>query len=147
MAYNIPPLINGKSYEWADIKVNILGQPITGITAIMYDDKQNMVNVMGAGPRPVSRGYGNFEPSAKITLLMEEVEALRTLARTISPYGSIQSIPEFDIQVFYLDPALTIRQHVLRNVRFMNNPTDTKSGDTSIPVEIEILISHVEYKQ
>lgn len=34
MAYLIPPLINGKSYEWADILVNILGAPVTGITNI-----------------------------------------------------------------------------------------------------------------
>jgi len=145
MAYPLVPLINGKSYEWADIVVNIMGVPIVGITSISYDDKQNMVNVMGAGNRPVSRGYGSFEPTAKITMLMEEVEALRTVARGISQYGSIQSIPEFDIQVIYLDPALVTRRHVLRNVRFMSNPTDVSQGDTSIGVEIDLLISHVEY--
>lgn len=34
MAYPIVPLINGKSYEWADIVVNVLGTPIIGITNI-----------------------------------------------------------------------------------------------------------------
>ena len=32
MAYPIAPLINGKSYEWADIVVNVLGVPIISYT-------------------------------------------------------------------------------------------------------------------
>lgn len=141
MAYRITPLINGKAYEWADIKVNLFGVPIVGITAIEYDDKQNMTNIMGAGNRVVSRGYGSFEPTAKITLLMEEIENIMSVA----PLGVIQSIPEFDITVAYLDAALATRIHKLRNVRFMNNPRTSKQGDTSIPVEIDLILSHIEY--
>ena len=44
MAYPIVPLINGKSYEWADIVVNVLGTPIIGITNIEYEEKQAMEN-------------------------------------------------------------------------------------------------------
>ena len=39
MALSLPALINGKSYEYADIIVNILGVPITGITSIEYETK------------------------------------------------------------------------------------------------------------
>ena len=41
-------LINGKSYEWADIVVNVLGVPIIGITNIEYEEKQGMENIYGA---------------------------------------------------------------------------------------------------
>ena len=102
MALSLPALINGKSYEYADIIVNILGVPITGITSIEYDIKQNMENIYGAGNKPVSRGYGKFEPTAKITLLMEEIEAITA----VSPSGTLQAIPEFDIIVIYTDSAL-----------------------------------------
>jgi hypothetical protein len=141
MAINITPLINGKSYEWADITVNILGVPVVGVTAIEYAETQAMENVYGAGERPVSRGYGKIEPTAKITLLMEEVESLQTAA----PDGRLNKIPEFDIVVAYLDTNLVPRKHVLRNARFMNNVRTSSQGETSIPVEIDLLISHVEW--
>lgn len=141
MAYPIPPLINGKSYEYADIQVNILGVPVVGITSIQYEEKQAMENVYGAGNRPVSRGYGKFEPTARITLLMEEIENITA----VSPGGVIQNIPEFDIIVIFLDSALVTRKHKLRNVRFMNNVRSSNTGDTSIPCECELILSHIEY--
>lgn len=141
MAYLIPPLINGKSYEWADILVNILGAPVTGITNIEYEEKQGMENIYGAGRFPVSRGYGKIEPTAKVTLLMEEVENIQVVA----PLGRIQDIPEFDIIVMFLDTGNVTRKHVLKNCRFMNNKRASSSGDTSIPVELELIISHVQY--
>ena len=142
MAYPIVPLINGKSYEWADIIVNVLGLPIIGITNIEYEEKQGMENIYGAGRFPVSRGYGKIEPTAKMTILMEELENIQSVA----PLGRIQDIPEFDIVVMYLDAALTTRKHVLKNVRFMSNKRASSSGDTSIPVELELIISHIVWQ-
>jgi hypothetical protein len=141
MSYPIPPLINGKSYEWADIAVNILGVSVVGITSIEYEEKQGMENIYGAGRYAVSRGYGKVEPTAKITLLMEELEAIMAVA----PLGRIQDIPEFDISVIFLDSALVTRKHKLRNVRFMNNVRSSSSGDTSIPVECELILSHIDW--
>lgn len=141
MAISLPPLINGKSYEYADIIVNVLGVPITGITSIEYDIKQNMENIYAAGNKPVSRGYGKFEPTAKITLLMEEIEAITA----VSPNGTLQSIPEFDIIVIYTDSALVTRKHTLKDVRFMNNPRSSSTGDTSIPCDCELIVSDILY--
>lgn len=141
MAYPIVPLINGKSYEWADIAINILGVTIVGVTSIEYEEKQGMENIYGAGRFPVSRGYGKVEPTAKITLLMEEVQAIMAVA----PLGRIQDIPEFDISVIYLDSALVTVKHKLRNVRFMSNNRNSSSGDTSVPVEMDLILSHVEW--
>jgi hypothetical protein len=142
MAQNLTPLINGKSYEWADIIVNILGVPVVGITALEYAEKQNMENIYGAGAYPVSRGYGKVEPTAKITMLMEEVESLMAAA----PIGRLNQIPEFDIVVMFVDTNLVTRKHVLKNVRFMNNGRTSSQGDTSIPVELELVLSHIEWQ-
>ena len=141
MSYPIAPLINGKSYEYADIAINILGVTIVGITSIEYEEKQNMENIYGAGRFPVSRGYGQVTPTAKITLLMEEIQAIGLVA----PFGRIQDIPEFDISIIYLDAALVTVKHKLRNVRFMNNVRSSSTGDTSIPVDCELILSHIEW--
>jgi hypothetical protein len=138
---NLVPLINGKSYEWSDIVMNVMGVPVVGVTSIKYDETQNMTNIYGAGRRPVSRGYGNIEPTASVTLLMEEIEALQAVA----PNGLLMDIPEFDIVVSFSDSALTPRVHKLRNVRFKKNSRESASGDTSIPVELELIISHIEW--
>ena len=141
MAYSLPALINGKSYEWADIVINILGVPFAGVTSIDYEDMQEMENVYGAGNRPVSRAYGNFKPTAKVTILMEELESIQLVA----PLWVLQSIPEFDITVAYVDTALIPRVHTIKNCRFTKNTRSVKQGDTSIACEIDLIISHVNF--
>lgn len=141
---NIPlvPLINGKSYEWSNIIMNIMGVPIAGVISIEYEEKQAMENVYGAGSEVVSRGYGKVEPTAKITLHMEEVENIQAVA----PLGKLQRIPEFDISVLFVDDSLVTKKHKIRNCRFMNNGRKSNSGDTSIPVELELIVSHIEWQ-
>lgn len=141
MAQSLPALINGKSYEWADILINILGSTFAGVTAIEYEDSQEMENVMGAGNRPVSRVYKNFVPTAKVTLLMEELEAIQAVA----PGGVIQRIPEFDITVAYVDSALITRIHTIKNCRFMKNVRKVAQGDGAIACELDLIISHVNF--
>lgn len=141
MAYTLPPMINGKSYEYADITANILGQPFTTIQNIEYEYMQEMENVMGAGNGVVGRVYKNFVPTAKISMLMEEVEALQAVA----PQGVIQRIPEFDITVYYVDSALIPRTHTLKNCRFKNNKRTSSQGDGALVVEMELILSHVEF--
>lgn len=142
MSYPLVPLINGKSYEFADIILNVMGVPIIGIVSIEYEERQNMENIYGAGRYPISRGYGKIEPTAKITLLMEEVQAIQN----VSPLGRIQDIPEFDISIIYIDSAVTTVKHKLRNVRFMANNRKANTGDTSISVELELILSHIEWQ-
>lgn len=142
MANIIQPFINGKGYEWSDITVNVMGVPLAGITAIEYGETQDMTNIYAAGRFVNSRGYGKIEPSAKMTLLMAEVSNIMAVA----PFGRLQDIPEFDIVVAYLDISLIPRIHKLRNVRFKNVPFGSATGDTSIEVELELILSHIEWQ-
>jgi hypothetical protein len=134
------PLINGKSYEWADIIVNIMGVPIAGCIAIEYSTKRDIKNVWGAGSYPVERGNGKYEATGKITLLQSEVEVLQSVAPI---NGDITLIPEFDITVVWLNPSLVTRKHILKNCRFMSNGRTTKEGEQSTPVDIDLVMSHV----
>ena len=138
---NLVALVNGKSYEWSNIVMNVLGVPIVGVTNIEYKDAQEMENIYGAGAHPVSRGHGKNVPEAKITLLMEEVEALQVVA----PNGRLQNIPEFDITVSFVDAQLNVVTHAIRNVRFMENGRTSSTGDTSIPVEMPLKCLHIDW--
>ena len=122
-------------------KLNLFWNEEDGVTAIEYEDSQEMENVMGAGNRPVSRVYKNFVPTAKVTLLMEELEAIQAIA----PGGVIQNIPEFDITVAYVDSALITRIHTIKNCRFMKNVRKIAQGDGAIACELDLIISNVNF--
>ena len=141
MAANLIPLINGKAYEYADITCIILGVPIVGITAIEYGEEDNIENVYATGRYPIARGYGQIEPSAKITMLMNDAMNIVSAA----PSGRLQEIPEFDIVVTFTDANLIPVVHKIRNVRFKKNMISSSTGDTSIPIEMDLVISHVEW--
>jgi len=140
---NETPLINGEAVSWAQITVNLLGVPLTGITAVSYEDMQEIMNNYGKGNYPVSRGFGKVESKASITLLAEEANALIDRA----PIGRLQEIPEFDIVVAYL-PVGSVEapySHTIRNCRFKGNNRKVKQGDTKVEVEYELVVSHIEW--
>ncbi len=137
------PLINGTRHSWASIRAEILGRTVTGITAVSYEDKQEKVNNYGAGPYPVSRGLGNYEATATVTLHAYEVEAIEA---SLPPGMRIQDIGPFDIVVTYLNKSNQVTTHTLRNVEFTNNKRDLSQGDTVIEVECELILSHIEWR-
>lgn len=136
------PRINGVYVGWSQVSVLISGVPVTGITAIEYDDKQTMEKIYGAGQTPIGVGYGNIECSGSITLLFEELEALRQSSVT----KRLQDIAPFDIVVAYLPVGgSVVANHVLRNCQFMENGVSTKIGDTKNERTIPLLITHIDF--
>lgn len=136
------PLVNGTAYAWSQIELRLFNTPVNGITDIKYDDTQDMEDNYGAGEFPVSRGYGQIKAKSSITLEMAEVEALQAAA----PDGRINRIPEFDVVVSYLPEGGIIRTHTLKNCRFKGNKREIKSGDMTINVELELIISHIIWR-
>ncbi|MEG2276675.1 MAG: hypothetical protein RSC80_02410 [Odoribacter sp.] len=136
------PLINGLAYDWGSIVTNIAGVPVTGITAIEYGEDQEVMNNYGAGRYPVSRSKGRITPSAKITLFMQEVEAIQAQALN----GRIQDIAPFDIVVCYLPANGQIVNHVIKDCQFKANKRAWKEGDTKQEVELELVVSRIIWK-
>ncbi len=129
------PMINGVEPSWSNLVVNIGGSPVTGITGIDYSDDQVIENVMGAGQVPVSRGYGNIEPKASITLLRSEVEVIRQASST----GRLQDIAPFEIIVCFMpmNGGATVT-HKLRNCQFKNDALSMKQGDSKNEVTLDL---------
>lgn len=140
--HNGTPLINGVLHSWASIRVAIQGVPLTGITSIEYEDKQEVVNKYGAGRYPVGRALGRITPSAKLTLYLDEVSALQAKSTT----GRLQDLGMFDILVGYLHPTSgLITYDKIRSCHFGDNSRKIKEGDTDIQVELELVPSHIEW--
>ena len=135
------PLINGVEYAWGDIVTVIAGAPVTGITAIDYDDDQDVKNNYGAGRYPISRSKGRITPTSKVTLTMDEILAIQR--RSLN--GRIQDIAPFDIIVSYLPENGIIVIDKIRNCQFKKNKRAWKEGDTRQEVELELVISHIDW--
>lgn len=137
------PLINGRSYGWGDIVVHVGALPVTGITAIKYEEEQEKEDVYGAGRRPVARGYGRIKASASITLSVETVMALTASARE----GQLNRMAPFTISVLYQPESGPIIKDVLMNCEFKKQSRDWKEGDMKNQVELELLVSHIEWNR
>ena len=137
------PEINGVVYSWSNLTVNVAGTLVTGITKITYKDEQEIANIYGAGQRPIGRGYGHITSSANITLLRDEVEAIRTL----SPTGRLQDISPFDIIVTFLPiGGKKIITHRIREAQFKTDGVEANEGDTSNSIDFELVVSHIEWE-
>lgn len=135
-----PTLINGRSYSWADLTVNIFGAPLAGISAISYEDKTEKTNIYGAGNKPVARGYGNTTYEGSITISVEEVEAIEKAA----PQGNIAKIPPFTVVVAYVPEGSTkIKKEKLLAVEFTGNKRAWKQNDQTGEVEIPLIIGDI----
>jgi hypothetical protein len=136
------PMLNGRAYDWASVRMQLLGITVLGVTAISYGTKQNKVNNFGAGNDPVSRGYGQRESNASITLEMKETERIQN---ALKPGQTLMDIGPFTITVAYRNESNKVITHKLMNAEFTENKRDLKAGDTSVMVEHELIISHIKW--
>lgn len=138
---DLNPLINGTSYSWSQITVNIGGSLIVDITAISYKSMQEKTNNYGSGSQPVSRGRGRTEYEASMTLRLGEIESLRNSVAS----RDILKIAPFDVTVAFLPEDATIPVvHTLKNAEFLEDPVESTEGDTTIEVEVPLIIAGIE---
>jgi hypothetical protein len=142
MGVELTPLINGRTYGWADITVVIGGAPLTGIRGIKYGEAQEKENVYGAGRYPVARGYGRITYTASITLLAGTVMALQNSAAG----GQLHRIQPFPITVSYQPEAGLLVTHILKNAEFTETNFEWAEGDMSKEIELTLIISHIVKK-
>lgn len=135
------PLINGVNYSWSNVKFNLFGVPVVGITDISYSAKQKKENNYGAGVDPVSRGYGNREYEGSITLYRDEWQRIIDAAANKDALG----IAPFDIQVLFGGSSVSFKQDTLRSCEFLNDPFEAKQGDTKLMVKIDLIIGLIEH--
>ena len=137
-----PTLINGRSDDWSQITCNIGGVPVAGIVAIAYEESHEIADNYGAGNRPISRGFGIIESSGSVTLSMTEIERIQLAA----PNGLLSGIPEFDINVTFASADGLPANHTLKSCRFKGNKRDMSQGDTTVEVELDLMIAEIKWQ-
>jgi len=134
------PIVNGINYAWANISLILFGTPVVGIVAVSYKRKQEKKNNYGAGPQPVSRGYGNYEYEGEIELYYDTWKAIIAGSPNRDPF----QIGPFDIPVSFGGSGVTTDKDVLRACEFTEDGFDTKQGDTKITIKIPLIIGGID---
>jgi hypothetical protein len=135
------PLINGINYSWANVKLNLFGVPVIGITEIEYSRKMKKENNYGFGQDAISRGYGNIENEGTISIYWEEWRKIIAAAPSFDP----MYIKPFDIQVLFGQSGLNFAQDTLRSCEFAEDPFSVKQGDTKFIIRLPIIIGLIEH--
>jgi len=138
----IIPVINGVSYTQADIVLTIDGVPYIGCTAVDYADNQTITGNYSTGNEATSVGFGTVENTATITLTMETVQALSSIA----PQGKIQNIPFFDVRISYASTEGGIFiSHRLVRCKFKGRNPNSAVDNSQIEEALELFVSTIKY--
>lgn len=132
----------GKMQGWNDITINMLGRDLEGVTELSYNDSQKKENVYGAGKFPIGRSRGNYEAKASITILKEEIDALKL---SLGFASTIRDIAPFDIVVQYETDLGVFNKDRIINCEFMGDGVDVKQNDGSIATKYELIVSHIDW--
>jgi hypothetical protein len=133
-------LINGESVSWAQVQIQLLGAPLTGIRSVKWNTKREKANIYGAGSKPVSRGYGRYEYEGSITFLAEE---WKNIVKA-SPNSDPLSLNWFDVNILFISSQTgLIQKYTWKSAEIMENPIDVSEGDTSIEIEVPFIMADI----
>jgi hypothetical protein len=140
-------LINGQSYNFANIKIELLGVRPSGVVSINYGLESGAdSNFYGLGYEPVAFGYGANTYSASIEFQFEEVQALINAASTAGvPNGDITKLRPFNIDIAFGEFGQPITKHRLIGCRFTDLGVDTSQGQTTLTRAFNILPASIDF--
>lgn len=131
-------MINGKRYAWEDITIYLPFGQLLDVDDIEYNDKQDLAPVYGKGALPRGYGMGNYSAEGKLTLTREEF--LRLVDYAKGQGKSIYRLPPFPISVSYANEDEPITTDRLKSVKFKETSTKAGQGDTSVKVDLSLVI-------
>lgn len=136
------PLINGISYAFTNLTLVLFGTPVVGVTNVKITAKQNKTNLNGGlGGLPTSRGFGNEEFEASITMRLEDLIPIINA----STDGKIYKIPAFDYTIVYSTDNISFFTINVRAAEFLEMNLDTTSGDMDTPIELPLIVGDIQF--
>ncbi|MGC4130069.1 MAG: hypothetical protein QM564_11075 [Bergeyella sp.] len=134
----------GKVQGWNNITTNLFGRDVVGIEELSYKDKVGKSNVKGAGKFAIGRTEENYDAEASITLLKEELDAIKN---SLPPGMRIQDIEMSDIVVEYALKSGEIKKDIIRGAEFTEQEITVKQGDGAIWVKLPLIITLIDWNQ
>jgi hypothetical protein len=135
-------LFNGVNYSWLNAAIIIFNVPLIGITKISIKEKQVKDNNYGYGSQPTSRGYGNVEYEASMSVYADEL--FKWVNATSD--GKILNIPMFDFPMVLSGSRVVPQKVIVRAAEFLESPFETNQGDSKIIIDLPLVIGGVDWK-
>lgn len=138
-------IINSVAYSWAMIELtapaltgsnNANPTILQGVSGIKWNIKHKVETNYGLGGEPVSRGFGNTEYTASITMDYNTQVQLRALK------GSLMSLGEFDLVISFANSLgaddWTTETITLKGCLFNEDGMEAQQDDTNLTKEFEL---------
>lgn len=120
---------DSREFEFADVRVSILGTELSGLRGLTYKKSQEKELVYGAGNTPKAIQRGNKKYEGSLSLLKSDFDALNQAARNAG-YEDITDVPgsKIDITCVYEGDS-GLRTDTLINVEFTEFEDGMKTED------------------
>jgi len=137
------PTINGRQFEFADIRIIVGGHLLNGCRGIEYKISQEKELLYGKGNKPMSIQHGNYAYEGTLTVTQDELETL-----TLAGKGDLMSL-KLDAVVVYGNPAngdalITDR---IYGIEFTENSKSLQQGDKFMDVSIPFICVDIQCQQ
>lgn len=123
---------DSREFEFADIKVSMLGTELSGLRGLTYKKSQEKELIYAAGNQPKAIQRGNKKYEGTITLLKSDFDLLNTASRAAG-YEDITDVPGRLINITCLyqksDDGLQLKTDSLQNVEFSDYEEGMKQGE------------------
>lgn len=129
---------NSREYEFADIKVSMLGVELTGLRELTYKKSQEKEHVYGAGNQPKSIQRGNKKYEGTLVLLKSDYDLLNAAARAAG-YDDIIDVPGSNIHITCAYGNTSVSVDTLLNCEFTESEDGQKQGDKFKEVSLPFL--------
>jgi len=122
--------INGRQYEYADIKVDILGASLTALRGITYKSSQEKEVAYGQGNDGISIQSGNKKKDGQLMVLKSDYDLLDAAAQAAG-YEDIVAVPSkyITITIVYQQGTNPPSTDSLIHVAFTDAEDGMKQGD------------------
>ena len=137
--------INNVAYSWSMVEITAPGLTgssdanptvLNGISALKWNKKKKVESNYGLGGEPVSRGFGNTEYTASITMDYNTQVQLRAMA------GSLMALGEFDLVISFANAMgsddWSEETITLKGCIFNEDGMETQQDDTNITKEFDL---------
>jgi hypothetical protein len=146
-------LVNGKNFDFEDLKLFINGVQAMDLQEINYSDEQEWELQYGTGARPIGAGRGNYKASGDLTLGRSEFDTLNNLARVAGK--SIYDFKPFVIvasyatkvegdDLFVKSEVSPLHTDMLVNCIFTKRDFGIKQNDKKNTVKIEFICPEIK---
>lgn len=126
------PKINGHTYDYSSVEIDIGGTVFTAITSINYSGERSIGNHRGTGSKKRARTRGTYDSSGSITMMREDYYEL------IASLGDGYMEKSFDVTVLFSETGMPTNNVKLIGCVMTTDSDDNAEGEDPLQTSFDI---------